>query len=105
MFKNPVAKIYKGFYGKVLAQMSFESVQEAVKRHGITGHEAAIRWAAFHSVLDGQFGDGVIFGFSKLEQVKKTLAALEAGPLPADVADTLSAVYATVEGSEPPYHL
>lgn len=77
----------------------------AAARHGISGHAAAIRWTAYHSALDGKFGDGVAFGVSKVEQVHKTLDALEAGPLPADVADAITAIYATVEGSEPPYFL
>jgi len=64
-----------------------------------------MRWTAFHSILDGQHGDGIVFGVSKIEQLHKTLDALEAGPLPTALAEAISAVYATVEGSEPSYHL
>lgn len=40
-----------------------------------------------------------------MEQLYETLDAIEAGPLPTDLAEAITAVYATVEGSEPPYHL
>jgi aflatoxin B1 aldehyde reductase len=64
-----------------------------------------MRWTAFHSILDGQYGDAVIFTVSKLEQLYDTLDALEAGPLPVDLAEAITAIYATVEGSEPVYHM
>jgi aflatoxin B1 aldehyde reductase len=40
-----------------------------------------------------------------MEQLDDTLDAIEAGPLPSDLAEAITAVYATVEDSEPPYHL
>ena len=92
-------------YSKPAVQDSIDLVAEAVAKHDMTGHEAALRWVAYHSVLDGKHGDALIFGVSKLEQLDKTLDALERGPLPEDVADAMTAVYATVEGSEPAFHL
>ena len=80
------------------------AVREAAEKHGISGHAAAMRWTAFHSVLDGKYGDGVIFGVSKIEQLHETLDALEAGPLPAELAGAITAIYATVEGAEPASH-
>ena len=81
------------------------TVRDAAEKHGIGGHAAALRWTAFHGVLDGKYGDGVIVGVSKMEQLHQTLDALEAGPLPAEVAEAITAIYATVEGTEPAYHL
>ena len=60
---------------------------------------------AFHSALDGKFGDGLIFAVSRMEQLHETIDALEAGPLPVDLALVMTAIYATFEGKEPPYHL
>ncbi|KAJ5512824.1 hypothetical protein N7463_002376 [Penicillium fimorum] len=102
---NQIAKLYSTLYGKESVQASVNLVIDSSAKHGISGHAAAVRWTAFHSILNGQFGDGVIFGVSKLEQVDRTLDALEAGPLPEEVADAITAVYETVEGSEPAYHL
>lgn len=80
-------------------------MRDAAEKYGISGHAAAIRWTAFHSKLDGKYGDGVIFSASKIEQLHNTLDAFEAGPLPAELADAITAVYDTVKGSEPVYHL
>lgn len=100
-----VGKLYGGFYGDPAVKASVATVQQAASKHGISGHAAAIRWTAFHSVLDGEYGDSIVFGMSKIEQLHHTLDQLEAGPLPADLADALSDLYATVEGHAPPYHL
>lgn len=81
------------------------TIKDATKKYNISGHAAALRWTAFHSVLDGKFGDGLIFAVSKMEQLYETFDALEAGPLPTDLAQEMTAIYATVEGKEPPYHL
>lgn len=81
------------------------TIKDATQNYSISGHAAALRWTAFHSVLDGKFGDGLIFAVSRMEQLHETLDALEAGPLPADLAEEMTAIYATVEGKEPPYHL
>ena len=58
-----------------------------------------------HGVLDGKYGDGVVFGVSKLAQLEPSLDALEAGPLPDDLADAISAVYEILGGDGPSYHL
>jgi hypothetical protein len=48
--------------------------------------------------LDGEYGDGLIFGVSKLEHVDRAFDDLEAGPLPAELVDAISAIYGTVAG-------
>ncbi|KAK5046369.1 hypothetical protein LTR84_008170 [Exophiala bonariae] len=102
---NIVGKLYNSLYGDATVVESVHLVKDATKKYDISGHAAAIRWTAFHSALDGKFGDGLIFAVSKLDQLHETIDALEAGPLPVDLAQVISAVYATVEGKEPPYHL
>ncbi|KAI8632257.1 Aldo/keto reductase [Xylariaceae sp. FL1651] len=102
---NIIGKNYSAGYGQPAVRASVALVRDAAEKHGISGHAAALRWTAFHSILDGKYGDAVIFAVSKMEQLHNTLDAIDAGPLPADLADALTAVYATVEGAEPPYHL
>jgi aflatoxin B1 aldehyde reductase len=103
--KTSTGQYYGAIYGKPPVQEAMRIVQEAAQKHGINGHAAAMRWTAFHSHLDGKHGDAVIFGMSKIEQLHKTIDALEAGPLHTDLAEAISAIYSTVEGSEPSYHL
>ncbi|KAH8649150.1 NADP-dependent oxidoreductase domain-containing protein [Xylariales sp. PMI_506] len=102
---NPVGKLYNASYGQPSVRASVDTVRNAAEKYGISGHAAALRWTAFHSVLDGKFGDSVIFSVSKMEQLHNTLDAIAAGPLPADLAELISAIYATVEGSAPPFHM
>lgn len=92
-------------YGQRAVQDSIGTVRDAAEKHGIGGHAAALRWTAFHSILDGEYGDGIIFGVSNIDQLHKSLDALEDGPLPAELAEAITAIYATVEGAEPSYHL
>jgi aflatoxin B1 aldehyde reductase len=81
------------------------AVRDSAEKHGISGHAAALRWTAFHSILDGKYGDAVIFTVSRMEQLYNTLDALEAGPLPDELAEAITTMYAKVEGLEPAYHL
>jgi aflatoxin B1 aldehyde reductase len=55
-----------------------------------------MRWLVHHSALRGGEtgkgegdGDGVVVGFSKLEQLRENLDALEKGPLGTDLLDAL----------------
>ncbi|KAI8954446.1 Aldo/keto reductase [Xylaria longipes] len=102
---NNTGKAYNGIFGHPLIQASVVSILALADKHGISGHGAALRWAAFHSILDGSYGDGIIFTASTMEQLNKTLDAIDAGPLPADLADAFSAIYSTTEGPSLPYHL
>lgn len=81
-------------------------MQTAAAKHSIEGHSASLRWTRFHSALSAEYGDAVLFAVSSMEQLEKTLDALEAGPLPQEVAEAISGVYSTFEGpEEPSYHL
>ncbi|GAP90877.1 putative aflatoxin B1 aldehyde reductase member 2 [Rosellinia necatrix] len=102
---NIIGKNYNGFYGHPLIQAAVPRILAAAEKHGISGHAAALRWTAFHSILDGSHGDGIIFAVSRMEQLHKTLDAIDAGPLPADLAEAFSALYSTTEGPSLPYHL
>lgn len=105
MIKNLIGKLYNSLYGDTAVVESVNTVKSATKKYDISGHAAALRWTMFHSALDGKLGDGLIFAVSKLNQLHETIDALEAGPLPADLAEVITAVYATVDGKGPPYHL
>ncbi|KAK1498945.1 hypothetical protein CCUS01_02565 [Colletotrichum cuscutae] len=74
-----------------------------------SGHKASSgQWKsdiAFHSNLDVVYGDAIIFGISRVEQLYSTLDALKAGPLPEDLAAVITTFYSKVQGAEPSYHL
>ncbi|CAG9990110.1 unnamed protein product [Clonostachys byssicola] len=100
-----VGKMYVPFYSHSSVQASAAFIRATAQKHDISGHAAALRWTAFHSVLDGECGDGLIFGVSKIQHLHESLDAFEAGPLPAELAEAISAIYDTVAGNEPPFHI
>jgi aflatoxin B1 aldehyde reductase len=99
-----VGDLYSSMYEKPAILDAVDRVFDVAAKHNITTHAAALRWVAFHSQLDGKYGDGVVFSTSKLAQLNQNLDAFEAGPLPTELAETLSAVYNSVKGEEPFWH-
>ncbi|CAM9743591.1 unnamed protein product, partial [Phaeothamnion confervicola] len=54
--------------------------------HDTSLTSASLRWLRFHSVLDGEKGDGVVIGGSSVEHIRSNVeASVEAAPLPEDV--------------------
>ncbi len=51
---------------------------------------AALRWLSHHSGLDKNKGDGVVIGASSMAHFEHNLGALNAGPLPATIVETLN---------------
>ncbi|CAK7231393.1 hypothetical protein SCUCBS95973_007897 [Sporothrix curviconia] len=87
-----VGTIYTQLYNRPAIVAAVEKVREAAKKHGIPGHDAALRWTVYHSQLSAEHGDGVVVGAANVEQLRKNLDAIDAGPLPQDVVDAVNAV-------------
>lgn len=91
-------------YGQDVREDAVARIQAAVEKHNITSHAAALRWVAFHSSLDGKYGDGLVFSVSSNEQLQETLDFLEAGPLPDEVAKAISELSAAYGDKAPVHH-
>jgi aflatoxin B1 aldehyde reductase len=65
--------------------------------------EAAFRWMAFHSCLDGARGDGVILGCSSTAQLEQNLTALEGQPLPDVVVAAFEDAWLAAKTESPDY--
>ncbi|KAE8154944.1 NADP-dependent oxidoreductase domain-containing protein [Aspergillus avenaceus] len=63
---------------------------------GISRPHLAYRWIVYHSALDGECGDGVVVGASRVDQIRGTVAALRDGPLPSAVVEEIDRVWETV---------
>ncbi|KAG5806934.1 hypothetical protein H9Q74_004728 [Fusarium xylarioides] len=96
--------LYSDRYLKPSITEATEKALAAAARHGISGHAAALRWTAHHGALRKELGDAIVIGASSVEQLNSNIDAIEAGPLPGDVADALGAVYAEI-GDVLPYHV
>lgn len=91
-------------YIKPQIQDATDSALSTAEKYGISGHAAALRWTVYHSILDNKYGDSVIIGASSTEQLSSNLDMIEAGPLPADVATAMSALFASIQDEGIPYH-
>ncbi|KAI3538341.1 aflatoxin B1 aldehyde reductase member 2 [Colletotrichum abscissum] len=102
---NFIGKVYTYMYRKPLVRFTVSTILKLAEKCGISGHVAAMRWIAFYGNLDVAYGDAIIFGVFKVEQLYSILNTLEAGLLPEDLAAAITAVYSIMQGAEPPYHL
>lgn len=70
-------------------------LDNALKAYGISKSEASLRWVAFHSQLGPE--DAIIFGSSKIDQVRQNLEAFRKGPLPEELVTVLDGIWATLQ--------
>ena len=99
--KGLLGKMYSALYNKpefIEALTKWSKIAEEAK---ISKAALAFRWVTYHSILDRALGDGVIIGATKLTQLKETLTAIDAGPLPAGIAQRASEVWMLVEAVAP----
>lgn len=76
---------------------AMRTFDEAVRVHGLTPLEVAVRWIAHHSALRDE--DGVVLGASKVGQVVETVGMIKKGPLSGDVVELAEKLWKDVEGS------
>ena len=78
-------------------------IKAAVEKHGITTSEATYRWLAYHSMLDGDRGDAILIGASKLNHLKQNMDTLKAGSLPENVVEAFETAWKITKGDSPEY--
>jgi len=72
---------------------------------GIAGHDVALRWTMYHSILSGAHGDAVILGCSSVRQMEANLDAVRAGPLSEDLVRVIDGVWDVAAEHAAAYHL
>ncbi|ERS95674.1 uncharacterized protein SPSK_00149 [Sporothrix schenckii 1099-18] len=92
-----VGDIYREMYDRPTIAAAVDRARAVAKEHGIPGHDASLRWTVYHSQLSGAHGDAVIVGAATVEQLKKSLDAIDAGPLPQAVVDAVNAINDSIE--------
>lgn len=78
---------------------------DMAKAAGIGGHDVALRWVMYHSILSGQRGDAVILGCSSVRQMEANLDAIDAGPLSNELVEVINGVWDVVKDHAASYHL
>lgn len=78
-------------------------IKEVAEKYGITSIEVTYRWLAHHSMLNGERGDSILIGASKLNHMKQNIAAIQNGPLPEDVVAVFDKAWEISKPNSPEY--
>ncbi|KAL3475541.1 NADP-dependent oxidoreductase domain-containing protein [Aspergillus californicus] len=70
---------------------------------GISKDELSNRWVVHHSALKGEFGDKVLVGPETLGEVEGALDGIARGPLPEDVAQSITGIFEVIVKRGPDY--
>ena len=95
---------YQNRYWKKSFFEAVDLLKEAAGRHGITTVEATYRWLAHHSMLNGERGDAILIGASKLDHLRQNMEAVKAGPLPEDLVGAFEQAWEITKGDSPEYY-
>ena len=66
---------------------ALDAIEHAADHAGISVLEATVRWTQHHSAVDGNLGDAILIGVSRIEQLEPIMLAAKKGPLPEAVID------------------
>ena len=94
---------YQGRYWKKSFFDAFEVIKAASEKHGISSIEATYRWLTYHSMLNGDRGDAILIGASKLDHLQQNMETIKAGPLPEDVVEAFDIAWMMSKGNSPEY--
>ncbi|MBR4673545.1 MAG: aldo/keto reductase [Victivallales bacterium] len=94
---------YQNRYWKKSFFNAVELIKAEAEKHGFTSIEATYRWLAFHSMLNGDRGDAIIIGASKLPHLLQNMEAVKAGPLPEDMVEVFARAWEITRSDSPEY--
>lgn len=94
---------YQGRYWKKSFFDAVDVIKTAAEKHGISSIEATYRWLAYHSMLNGDRGDAILIGASKLNHLIQNMETVKAGPLPVDVVQAFEQAWTITKGDSPEY--
>ena len=94
---------YQGRYWKKSFFDALKIIQEACEEEGLTTIEATYRWLTYHSMLNGDRGDAILIGASKLSHLKQNMDSVKAGPLPETIVQAFEAAWTVTKGDSPEY--
>ena len=92
------SQLYNGLYNKPIYLDFLASFGKVAADTGLSQAELAHRWLAYHSLLDPEKGDAIIFGSRAGAQMDSTIEWFKKGPLSAEVVQQLEELWKTVEG-------
>ena len=94
---------YQKRYWKKSYFEAVEVVRKAAEQNGMTVIDATYRWLAYHSMLNGDRGDAILIGASKLSHLRQNMETLRQGPLPEDVVASFEEAWRISRADSPEY--
>lgn len=95
---------YQKRYWKESYFRALRLIQTAAEKENMTTVEAAYRWLAYHSMLDGKRGDAILIGASKLNHLIQNMETVKAGSLPESVVEAFEQAWSVTKEDSPDYY-
>jgi len=94
---NPIGAIYKGMYNRPSLVAALDVWEQIAQDEGISRSELAYRWVVYHSKLQAKFGDAIIIGSRKEDQLRETVSVVHKGPLSDAAAKRIDEIWESVK--------
>ncbi len=94
---SPIAAIYKSMYSRPSLVAALDVWEQIAQSEGISRSELAYRWVVYHSKLQAEFGDAIIIGSRKEDQLRETVSFVHKGPLSDAAAKRIDEIWETVK--------
>ncbi|KAL9114342.1 MAG: hypothetical protein Q9227_001764 [Pyrenula ochraceoflavens] len=96
-----LGNVYGDLYNKASYHTALDMWTEAAQSVGCSKAELAFRWIAFDSALDARYGDGIVFGASRVEQAEQSLKWLKMGSVGGEAKKKIEKIWKVVEEDAP----
>ncbi len=94
-------QLYHRLYNKKSMVEALSEWEAIATEFGVSKAALAYRWVEYNSTLSGSYGDGMIIGATRPEQLEQTLEAIKAGPLPDAAVKRIGKVWEMVKDEAP----
>lgn len=97
-----IGQIYDSMYNRPALRAALAEWDAISKESGICKTALACRWLAFSSALDAdKYGDGIVLGARRLQQLQEVLEALKQGPLEDAIVKRIQEVWEIAKPEAP----
>ena len=102
-FGEALGGMYRSLYHKPKYMEALGEWEKAAQEEGIGRAELGFRWVAWHSQIDttGKYGDGLVIGASRPEQLDTTIEYVRKGPLSDAAVKRIDHIWELVKDEAP----
>lgn len=96
-----IGQMYAGMYSKPSYLEALAEWEQIAKDEGCSRASLAYRWVKYNSPLKEEYGDAIIVGASRVEQLRETFTELAKGPLSAKAEEAIDGIWKKIEHEAP----